>query len=115
MTPMTDEQRRIRGYLQAQGAKLSPGQVIEKVRAAMEEVRVALFTVPEGGFAARPAVAEWSANEVMAHVVSAGAHFSGGIMRILDGGVAAPAVADRIEAGVPTRRPTEWWDLLVRD
>ena len=115
MAPMTDEQRRIRGYLQAQGAKLSPDQVVEKVRAAMEEVRTALFAVPEGRLAVRPAVDEWSANEVMAHVVRAGAHFGGSIMRILDGGEAHPAIADRIEAGVPSRSASEWWDLLARD
>ena len=115
MTQMTDEQRRIRGYLQAQGVKLSPTQVIDKVRAAMAEVQAALFAVPAGRFTDRPAVDEWSANEVMAHVVSAGAHFGNGIMRILDGATAEPAIADRIVAGVPTRLPAEWWDLLVRD
>ena len=115
MAPTTDEERRIRSYLQAQGAKLSPAQAIEKVRAAMEEVQTALFAVPADRFAARPFADEWSANEVMAHVVSAGAHFARGIMRILEGGAAGPAVADRIEAGAPTRDPSDWWELLVRD
>lgn len=36
---MTDEQRRIRGYLQAQGAKLSPPDIIDKVHAAMQDLR----------------------------------------------------------------------------
>ncbi len=115
MAPMTEEQRRIRSYLQAQGAKVSPGEIIEKVRAAMEEVRAALFTVTADRFTGRPGADEWSANEVMAHVVSAGSHFGGGIVRILDGGSAGPAVADRIEAGAPTRTAAEWWDLFVRD
>ena len=31
-TTMTDEQKRIRGYLEAQGAKLTPTAIVEKVR-----------------------------------------------------------------------------------
>jgi hypothetical protein len=115
MALATDEERRIRSYLRAQGAKLSPAELVEKVRSAMEEVRAALYVVPTDRFAARPFAGEWSANEVMAHVVSAGAHFAGGITRILDGGAAGPAVVDRVEAGVPTRTAEEWWNLLVRD
>jgi len=112
---MTDEMLRIRGYLQAQGAKLTPSQIVEKVKAAMAEVRTALFAVPTERFGRRPSGQEWSANEVMAHVVTAGAHFGGGIMRILDGGSAEAAVVDRIEADVPLRPATEWWKLLERD
>ena len=37
---MTDEQQRIRSYLQAQGAKLTPAEMVEKVQAAMRELRV---------------------------------------------------------------------------
>jgi hypothetical protein len=51
----------------------------------------------------------------MAHVVSAGAHFGNGIMRVLDGGVAGPAAADRIEGGVPARSAETWWNLLAQD
>jgi len=112
---MTDEERRIRSYLQAQAAKLSPAEVVEKVRAAMADLRAALFAVPVGRFTVRPADDEWSADEVMAHVVSAGAHFGGAIARILDGSSVGPPVADRIEAGAPARPPAAWWDLLVRD
>jgi hypothetical protein len=112
---MTDEMLRIRSYLQAQGAKLTPSQIVEKVKAAMSEVRTALFAVPTERFGRRPSGQEWSANEVMAHVVTAGAHFGGGIIRILDGGSAEGPVADRIEADVPLRPATEWWNLLERD
>src|SRR5215470_565667 len=115
MAPMTDEQRRIQSYLQAQGAKLSPADIIRKVRVAMDEVRAALFSVKVEQLNRRPEGDEWSANEVMAHVVSAGAHFGNGIMRVLDGVAPAPAVADRIEGGVPVRSAETWWDLLVRD
>src|SRR5262245_56422207 len=83
--PMTDEQVRIRGYLTSQGAKLAPAEIIDKVRAAMDQLRAATAEVPEARFGERPAAEEWSANEVMAHVVNAGRHFGGAITRLLDG------------------------------
>ena len=66
---MTDEQARIRSYLEAQGAKLSPAAIIDKVRAAMADLRTATEGVPAARFCERPASDDWSANEVMAHVV----------------------------------------------
>ena len=52
---MTDEQKRIRGYLVAQGAKLSPGEIVDKVRAAMRDLKAAADTVPAARFEERPA------------------------------------------------------------
>ena len=112
---MTDEERRIRSYLQGQGAKLSPVELVEKVRAAMGDLHAALSSVPGSRFTERPGPDEWSANEVMAHVVNAGARFGEDITRVLDGLPAGPAIADRIEAGIPTRPAAEWWDQLLQD
>ena len=112
---MNDEARRIRSYLQAQGAKLSPPEIVMKVRDAMADVRTALFAVPTARFTTRPSPEAWSANEVMAHVVTAGAHFGGGIVRILDGGTVDRTIVDRIEPGVPERNADEWWSILERD
>jgi DinB superfamily len=92
MGPTTDEERRIRSYLQAQGAKLPPPALIEKVQTAMEEVRKAAASVPARRFNERPTAGEWSANEVMAHVVTTGARVCDGIVQILDGVAAASAV-----------------------
>jgi hypothetical protein len=39
MTMMRDERRRIRGDLEAQGAKLSPAAIVEKIRAATGRLR----------------------------------------------------------------------------
>jgi uncharacterized damage-inducible protein DinB len=111
---MTDEQRRIRGYLVAQGAKLTPGEIVEKVRAAMRDLRAAALTVPAGRFDERPEPDEWSANEVLAHVVDAGRHFGGAIVRILDGQPGG-AARDRLEREVPRRSLAEWWALLEAD
>ena len=52
---------------------------------------------------------------MMAHVLSAGAHFGGGIARILDGGTAAELRGAASEANAPQRTAAEWWDLLARD
>jgi uncharacterized damage-inducible protein DinB len=111
---MTDEQTRIRGYLTAQGAKLSPAEIVDKVRAAMDELRAAAHAVPDARFGERPAAEEWSANEVMAHVVTAGRHFGGAIVRLLDGR-AAGGVRDQLERDVPRRSASEWWATLEGD
>jgi len=111
---MTDEQARIRGYLTAQGAKLSPAEIIDKVRAAMDQVRAAAETVPDSRFGDRPAAEEWSANEVMAHVVRAGRHFGGAIVGLLDGRPAG-GVRDQLEREVPRQSAAEWWAMLEQD
>jgi len=104
---MTDEQIRIRGYLTAQGAKLSTAEIVDKVRAAAD-------AIPYARFVTRPAAEEWSANEVMAHVVKAGRHFGGAIVQLLDG---APAggLRDQLERDVPRRSASEWWAALEED
>jgi DinB family protein len=112
---MSAEQERIRSYLQAQGAKLGPGAIVDKVSLAMDELHAAATSVPAGRFDDRPGPDEWSANEVMAHVVTAGARFAEGITRLLDGRLPAPPVADVIESGAPRRSAQEWWQRLVRD
>src|SRR5262245_51265031 len=111
---MTDEQRRIHSYLQGQGAKLAPPEIVDKVRAAMAELHEAAAAVPPERFHDAPAPGEWSANAVMAHVVEAGRHFGGAIARILDG---RPVEALRDEPARDTSPRTlpEWWSLLEQD
>ena len=115
MTTMSEEERRIRGYLEAQGAKLTPAQIVEKVRAAMTALYEAAAAVPPARFHDRPAPDEWSANEVMAHVCDAGAHFGDGIVRALDGTAPPPHPARPAAEAAPRRSLDEWWRLLVRD
>jgi hypothetical protein len=104
------EAERIRSYLQAQAAKLPPSAIVERVRAAMTELKTAIDAVPQGRFGAKPTPDEWSANEVMDHVVAAGAHFAGGILSVLDGRPLPES--DRERAPAPLRRPDEWWQIL---
>ena len=111
---MNDEQRRIRGYLTAQAAKLTPAEIVEKVGVAMMQLRAAVDAVPPARFNDAPAPGEWSANEVMAHVVEAGRHFGGAIVRLLDG--QPPGAPRDAPARDTTPRPLEtWWALLERD
>jgi len=65
---MNEEQARIRSYLVAQGAKLTPAALVDKVRSAMADLRAAAVAVPAARFGERPEPEEWSGNEVMAHV-----------------------------------------------
>ena len=112
---MTDEEKRIRSYLEAQGAKLSPAAIIDKVRAAMADLRTAAEAIPAPRFTERPAADEWSANEVMAHVVAAGAYFGGCITSALDKASPPPRMKDQGAAGAPARPAAEWSALLARD
>ena len=112
---MTDEEKRIRSYLEAQGAKLSPAAIIEKVRAAMADLGAAANAVPAARFCERPADDEWSANEVLGHVVAAGAYFGGCIASALDGAPPPQRMKDPGAVGAPARGAGEWSELLARD
>src|ERR1041384_5744050 len=110
---MTDEERRIRSYLQAQAAKLAPGEGIDKVRAAMTELHRAALTVPAARFEERPAPEEWSGNVVMAHVVDAGRHFGDQIVAIVQG---RPRAASTSRSTEDERHAADAWrEILARD
>lgn len=105
---------RIRDYLQAQGAKLSPPAIIDKVRGAMADLRAAAAKVPPARFAERPAPEEWSGHEVMAHVVEAGRFFGGAIVAILDG-APVPALPRERRPVADPRSADDWLATLTRD
>lgn len=111
---MTDEQARIRSYLTVQAAKLAPREIVDKVQAAMGQLRAVAETVPAARFHEPPAPGEWSANEVMAHVVEAGRHFGGAVVRLLDG--LPPGAPRDAPARDTASRPLDtWWTLLEQD
>lgn len=114
MTTLSEEQLRIRGYLQAQAAKLSLAELVAKVRTDQEQVRTAAEAVPAGRFFDRPTAGDWSANEVLAHVVESGGAVSGGIRLVLAGG-SPSALTDRIRPEPERRTATEWWTRLLQD
>jgi hypothetical protein len=108
------EYARIREYLQAQGAKLPPAAIVDKVRAAMAQLRASAASVPAARFTERPAPEEWSGNEVMAHVVEAGRFFGGAIVAVLDG-APAPALPRERRPVAETRTAEAWHATLERD
>ena len=106
---MDEEQARIRSYLVAQGAKLTPAALVEKVRAAMSDLRAAAVAVPAERFAERPAPEEWSGNEVMAHVVMADGYFGGGVRDALAGRPAGPRPTRRGVEDAPLQSAQAWY------
>jgi hypothetical protein len=109
---MTDEQARIRSYLQAQAAKQGPDEIMAKVEAAMADLAKAARAVPAARFAERPEPEEWSANEVLAHVVAADTYFGGGIVAILEGRLAAARGGGRGIENAPSRSADGWLEIL---
>ena len=112
--PLNPGYERIRDYLKAQGAKLEPPAIIDKVRAAMADLRIAAARVPPARFAERPAPEEWSGNEVMAHVVDAGRFFGGAIVAALDGAPVPSPPRERAPAS-DTRTAEAWLATLASD
>lgn len=112
---MTDEELRIRSYLQAQAAKLSPAEVIDKVRAAMAEVRRAAMAIPPDQFERRPAPDEWSGNDVMAHVIAAGRRFGNRITQVLDGVPSGDPISEPTDEATTRRTADAWCTALARD
>ena len=111
---MNEEQVRIRSYLVAQGAKLPPAALVEKVQQAMADLKVAAAAVPAARFGERPTPDEWSGNEVMAHVVAADGYFGGGIQRLLAGQPPAPRLGGRGVEGAPLLPAEAWYRALAQ-
>lgn len=111
---MDEEQARIRGYLVAQGAKLTPAAIVQKVRQAMADLKAAAAAVPAARFGERPAPEEWSGNEVMAHVLAADLYFAGNIVTVLDGGPPFPRSGSRGIEDAPARSAEAWCHLLAQ-
>jgi hypothetical protein len=113
---MDPEFERIRGYLQTQASKLSVPELADKVRADMEQLRSAAESVPPGRFLERPGESDWSANEVMAHVVDGGKAVARSITGVLDSGhKPGPAFVDRMEKTETERSAEGWWSALLTD
>jgi uncharacterized damage-inducible protein DinB len=109
---VNEEQQRIRGYLQAQGARQTPAEIIAKVEAAMADLAKAARAVPAARFAERPEPEEWSANEVLSHVVTADRYFGGGIVAVLEGRSTPARGGGRGIEDAPLRTADEWLEIL---
>jgi len=112
---MTEEQQRVRGYLVAQGAKLTPAAIVDKIQAATAELAAAAMSVPPARWGERPEPKEWSGNEVMAHVLAAHGYFGGGVLAVLDDGPLPPRPKDQGVEGAPLRTAEAWLALLTAE
>ena len=83
---MNEEFARIRGYLQAQAAKLTVAELVAKVRGDLGQVKSAIESVPADAWDQRPADEEWSANEVAAHLAGSSRSVADGIVAAIQGG-----------------------------
>ena len=115
MTTTNEEFQRIRGYLQAQAAKLSVPDLVARVRADQQQVHAAASAVPVDRFYDAPAQGEWSANQVLAHIVESGGAVARAIRTTLDGGTPPARVGDEIRPDPPRRAAQEWLADLTRE
>lgn len=110
------ERQRIRGYLQAQAAKLSLSDLVDRVRADQDRLLALARAVPAGRFGEAPDITEWSANDVLAHVVEYGGAVGGGIRAVLDGQpppAAPPPDQPAVDRG--PRSCAEWRERFSAD
>ena len=112
---LTEEQQRIRGYLQSQAAKLSLADLVDKVRTDMQQLRTAAVAVPPTRFTTRPAEGEWSANDVMSHVVDGGRSVSRGIVAAIEGTGRPGTIFDRMERANAEQDAATWLSELDTD
>ena len=112
MPELNDEQLRIRGYLQAQAAKLSVPDLMTKVRADMAQLEDAVTAASAVDHTKRPSAADWSANEVLAHLVDASARVNGGILAAWERGEQPKSLRDAIVPVKQARTPREWYGHL---
>lgn len=82
---MDPEIERIRGYLVAQARKLTIPQLVEKLRRDSQAVREAVEGVPADRFAERPSPDDWSARDVLDHLIDTSERSAVLIGAVLDG------------------------------
>jgi hypothetical protein len=117
MTTSTDETDRIRGYLVAQANRLTPAELVAKLRADTAPLRAIGAAVPAEHFAERPSPREWSAAEIYTHILDMNERGARAIEGILDEGTLPPPITDKIsgEARAAMTEAEEYWrTYLVR-
>lgn len=96
MTMQTEEDLRVRSYLVTQANKLSVPELVEKVRRDTLPLREVAEAVPAERLFERPAAEDWSAAEVLTHILQINDSGARAIAGILDHGTLPPPITDRI-------------------
>jgi hypothetical protein len=96
MTTANDEAERVRSYLISQANKLSIPDLVEKVRRDSLPVWDAAAAVPEGRLSERPGAEDWSAVEVMTHVLEMNDRGADAIEGIIAEGTIPAPIADEL-------------------
>ncbi|HZQ38758.1 MAG TPA: DinB family protein [Dehalococcoidia bacterium] len=107
---------RVREYLLAQGEKLSPSAIVEKVRESQAAVLAAAERLPAGTLATAPADGEWSAADVLQHVISSGESVGRSIVETIERRDAAGVLfEDRLEHAGAELSVARARELLLAD
>jgi hypothetical protein len=96
MTTANDEVQRVRGYLLTQANKLTIPELVEKVRNDSAAVWVAAAAVPADRLTERPGAEDWSAAEVLTHVLNMNEQGAGAIEGILAEGKLPATIRDEM-------------------
>jgi hypothetical protein len=115
MAELSEEQLRIRGYLQGQAAKLSPLELMTKVRADSQQLRAAAEAAAAVDVTKQPSGGEWSVNEVLQHLHDASRRVNTGIVAAALKGERPAGLRDVIEATADVREPVAWYDAIAAE
>jgi len=93
------ESDRVRSYIVAQANKLSISELVTKVRTDTAPLRGAGAAVPTAKFFTRPSAEDWSAAEVLTHILDMNDIGAASIHAILDGGEVPSPISDLMTGG----------------
>jgi uncharacterized damage-inducible protein DinB len=96
------EVARVRGYLTSKAAEWAPAEIVEKVKESQAAVLAAAGSVPPEKFTQAPQDGEWSAAEVLHHILT-----------VI--GDSSRSVVGTIRTGVPTRVRPDRLEHLSKD
>ncbi len=105
---MTDRDR-VLSYLQSQAAKLSVPELVAKVRNDAEQMREAMTAIDPDRFSEAPMAAEWSGNQIAAHIVTTGDDFARAIEEIVAGRAPSETPIDALADDIEVLSADEWW------
>ncbi len=109
--PSAEEVQRVRSYLLSQANKLSVPELVDKVRRDTLPLREAAAAVPSARFFERPGPGEWSAAEVLTHVLEMNEYGAQAIEGVLDHGMPPPPTSDEISGKIhrQLRSAEDFW------